>query len=119
MNIDELWDKYSVDGQALYDGSYHRRSVMTKEIFTQAIAEIISSPVEPEVGMPSENSFGQWIDAEYKLPDDREEVIFINPGGHIRIGEFSDDEFLQGYWVNKCEQYLTKNIKRWMPLPKL
>ena len=59
-----------------------------------------------------------WNDAKYKLPDDGQEVIFINAEGHIRIGEYSDDEFLQGYWVNKCEQYLTKDIKYWMSLPE-
>ena len=37
MNIDELWNKYSHYG------------LINKEEFTKAIAEIISSPVEPEV----------------------------------------------------------------------
>mgnify|MGYP000937302059 CR=1 FL=1 len=107
------------------------RLVLFKHLEVQKLVEVMneirdelretentSNPVEAEVSQPSEPSFGQWIEAEYKLPDDGEEVIFINPDKHIRIGEYSDDEFMQGYWVNKCEQYLTKDIKRWMPLPK-
>ena len=46
MNIDELWNKYA-DAPKQWQPTSRR--LMQKENFTEAIAEIISSPVEPEV----------------------------------------------------------------------
>lgn len=41
-NIDELWDKYTT--KEYHTQTWYRE--MTKENFTKAIAEIISSPVD-------------------------------------------------------------------------
>ena len=52
MNIDELWDKYSTAiafGSQIFKDGIYKNEYMTKKSFTEAIAEIISSPVEPEV----------------------------------------------------------------------
>lgn len=46
MNIDELWNKYAtLYKNILLNGD----TLMTKKSFTEAIGEIISLPVEPEV----------------------------------------------------------------------
>ena len=50
MNIDELWDKYST--KKTFSGSRIYWQTMDKESFTQAIAEIISLPVEAQVILP-------------------------------------------------------------------
>ena len=47
MNINELWSKYAFVNIEDLDGV--KNTLMTKEAFTQALGEIISSPVEPEV----------------------------------------------------------------------
>lgn len=51
MNTDELFKKYSIE---TFDGM----NLMDKENFTKAIAEIIGSPVEPEV-IPK--AMGIWV----------------------------------------------------------
>lgn len=46
MNIDELWNKYAND----LINPYKDEELMDKEQFTQAIAEVISRPLEVGVG---------------------------------------------------------------------
>jgi len=47
MHIDDLWIKYSSVNIEDLDGN--KTTLMTKELFTRAIAEIISLPVEAQV----------------------------------------------------------------------
>ena len=55
MNIDELWNKYAT----LYKNILLAGDVlMTKKCFTEAIAEIISQPLEAKV-MPTEGLAGE------------------------------------------------------------
>ena len=54
MNIDKLFDKYSV---GIMQNNNIIIKIITKENFTQAIAEIISHPLEAEV---KQAACGKW-----------------------------------------------------------
>jgi len=45
--IDELWDKYKIKGMVV--NGFYQSDIITKKEFTEALGEILSSPVEPEV----------------------------------------------------------------------
>lgn len=63
MNIDELWNKYvkksTIEGLKIEE--------MTKERFTQAIAEILSNPVEADVMVKLADILQILDDEEYTV----------------------------------------------------
>jgi len=117
-NIDELFNKYSSNLINPEEDEF----LMDRQQFAQAIAEVISLPVEAEVSQPSEPSFGQWIDVNKKLPAEFEHVITYAVGdddpsyGYIRKIDGEDV-----YWVDLgLKGELTTDVDYWMkmPLPK-
>jgi len=76
MNINELFKKYATHS-SITGGQY---PLMDKENFTKAIAEIISSPVEPEV-MPAKGQIDpvarRMVDDLYKVCEGLIQVMEI------------------------------------------
>lgn len=91
----------------------------------EALEELrtIVSRIELPVGMPSENSFGQWIDVKDKLPEDANPVLIKLTNNPIMYGNMHT--YLgDRYWLiwrsnGTYKENSTYRVTHWMPLPKL
>lgn len=78
-----------------------------------------SIPMDAEVGMPSENSFGQWVDVNEKLPKEHIDVLGADNEGEMRVCWL--DSYNNGFYMTNGEDkipYTQIEITHWMPLPK-
>lgn len=85
----------------------------TKENYFEAIA----GQIEPEVGVPSENSFGQWIKVEDRLPERGESVLTYDP---TEIEEpFCINELYQAMDKKLRWDFGQEGITHWMPIKEI
>lgn len=111
--IKKLWDKYSIRNK----GDEYSR-IIDYNNFVFIINEVVEkvSQVEKPVGVPSENSFGQWIDSEQRLPAKSERVLVYNENDVD--DEYSVDyRFLGGDMKLHWDWNEDDNVW-WMPLPE-
>lgn len=106
----------------------------------EKIVDKISSRLEALVGVPSEPSFGQWIDVKEKIPvyikysdgseaDNSEKVFTKDKNGNLYVMELWYERDADGWlWAN-CygdingdaeidDDDYAEIITHWMPLPK-
>lgn len=109
MDIDELWEKYSVE-KFVKDSKLPFR-LMDKIGFTEAIGEIISNPVEAE-DKPANG--GRWIDVNERLPKKYEDVLVV-----FNIASIGIDKVTIASEDKPSKSFQRYNyVKKWMPLPK-
>ena len=95
MNIDELFDKYKTEYTYLDEEVILIGDFVTKEKFLQAIAEIISSPVEPEVIK--------------KNADGQENILLSELIRHLRT-DFEDGEVIS-YRIKVKQPFSKREIR--------
>lgn len=113
-------EKIFFDIQQIVLGVHSNDPEMSPIIARHKLAEYINSiPIEPPVGMPSENSFGQWVDVNEKLPKEHIDVLGADNEGEMRVCWL--DSYNNGFYMTNGEDkipYTQIEITHWMPLPK-
>ena len=98
-NIDELWKKYATWTEGTGEWVH-------KENFIEAIAEIISLPVEP----PVKPEIVEWISIKNKLPEVG--IYLVVAGTEPLVAFWYGDIWLSSEGGEKI------NVSHWMPLPE-
>jgi len=72
--------------------------------------------VEAQVGMPSENPFGQWISVKDKFPDEDIPVLVRVKKPLGEVGRYTVNRWTS--YTDQNKEWFNKHFSHWMPLPK-